>query len=339
MLQRVKIDRFGVISLSQALELILLETDDLTVTESKVVEVADGEYLNVNSDIDFSNTGFKATLYPYQQTGVSWLESITNEGLGSVLADEMGLGKTVQIIALLSIFKKKWRLPSLIITRATIIENWRREFDKFSDGLSVRVHMGVKRSGLPSKIKKFDVTLTSYETAVRDQLMFALIEWGFVVLDEAQDIKNPWTNRAIAVKSFKRRISIAVTGTPVENKLLDLWSIMDFTHSGLLGAKNHFEENFVNNESSARQIERIVSPFMLRRLISEVADDLPEKIIIPQAIEMSEIEIELYEVLRQEIVAEYGAVAELVSMIKLRQFCTHPLILEECKELNHLLAS
>lgn len=340
LLQSVSISGFGIISLRQALDLILAESDYLVVSESEEMQEGDEtRYPFANTEGTLDRVGFTATLYPYQQTGVSWLDSIADEGLGCILADEMGLGKTIQIIALLTIYKEKWGLTSLIIAPATILENWRREFYKFSGDLSVLVHAGSQRTGFPSTLKNYDIIVTSYDTAVRDQGMFGMLDWGFIVLDEAQAIKNPDTRRAIVVKSLKRRISIAVSGTPVENRLRDLWSIMDFSCPGLLGSRNFFESSYEDTKSGANRIEHIVSPLMLRRRIADVADDLPEKIIIPQAINMSEREVAEYEELRQNIAAKYGKSATLVSLIKLRQFCTHPLILEEHSDANSLMRS
>lgn len=329
-LEQHKIEGLGIISLRKALDLMLSEFEYLTV--SCIESVGD------NSDFDESfadlqdilkQSSFSATLYPYQRTGVTWLHSIAEEGLGCILADEMGLGKTVQIIALLTVFKEKWGLPCLVITPATLLENWRREFQKFSERMNVLVHAGSKRTGFPSTIKKYDVIVTSYDTAVRDQGMFGMLEFGFVILDEAQAIKNPDTRRAIAIKTLNRRISIAVTGTPVENSLSDLWGLMDFACRGLLGTKEQFESGFQDDDSSAKRVERIVSPLMLRRLVKEVANDLPEKIIISQAISMSEFESIEYDALRQKIVVEYGDSATFVSLIRLRQLCCHPFLIEK----------
>ncbi|MBT6049434.1 MAG: DEAD/DEAH box helicase [Candidatus Scalindua sp.] len=322
----------GVISLRQCLDLLRLESDYLKVAKVDLTTVERKKDCETTysalSDL-LSEYGFSATLYPYQQTGITWLRRVSNEGLGCILADEMGLGKTVQIIALLTLFKSHWKLPALIIVTATLMENWRREFLKFSGEMRVLKHEGFQRTGFPSVIKEYDVVVTSYDTAVRDQGMLGILNWGFIVLDEAQAIKNPETRRAISIKSLNRKISIAVTGTPVENRLGDLWSIMDFACSGLLGTRKQFEALHTNSEESARRIERIVTPLILRRRIADVADDLPEKIIISQCVNMAESEIQQYEELRQQIADEYGKSATLVSLIKLRQFCTHPFLLDE----------
>jgi len=340
LLQSCSIEAFGSISLRQALNLIISKSEYLVISESDNTE-EDNDVRSTFSKIEetLTRSGFTANLYPYQQTGVSWLSSLANEGLGCILADEMGLGKTVQIIALLTIYMVKWNLPSLIIAPATLLENWRREFYKFSGKMSVLIHAGSQRTGFPSTLKGFDIVITSYDTAIRDQGMLGMLNWSFIVLDEAQAIKNPDTRRAIAVKSFNRKVSVSVSGTPVENRLLDLWSVMDFSCSGLLNTREYFESNYQDTQSSANLIERIVSPLMLRRRIVDVASDLPDKIIIPQAVNMSEEEVDRYEELRQSIADEYGKSATLVSLVKLRQFCTHPFILEEHAYTNPLLRS
>jgi len=337
-----EIVKSGPISLRQYLILIRSSTEYLKIIETDYeneigpVNIEDQIILN---EIQLVEQGFSAKLYNYQKTGVSWLQSIANEEIGCVLADEMGLGKTLQIIALITLFKSRWKLPTLIVAPATLLENWRRELYKFSGALNIIVHNGSQRTGFPSVLKTFDVIITSYDIVVRDQSMFCIIDWGFIVLDEAQAIKNPDTGRAVAIKQLSRKVSIAVTGTPIQNSLRDLWSIMDFVCTGLMGSRNQFEANNSDTETNAIKMEHIVSPFMLRRLVIDVANDLPEKIIIPQAVNISESEIIKYEDLRCQIADEYGKSATLVSLIKLRQFCTHPFLLEESGEIDPMILS
>ena len=329
LLETANIIELGRITVKQAFDLIK-EESPLILISSVQVDSSDPNllYNHLEQDLKLlTDNGFHANLYPYQKNGFTWLKSVSEEGLGCILADEMGLGKTLQIIAVLSYYKIKWKLPSLIIAPATLLENWHREFSRFSPKVQVHIHSGRKRTGFPSLIKKFDIVVCSYDTAIRDQGLFGMIDWGFIILDEAQAIKNNETNRAIAVKGLKRRVGIAVTGTPVENKLLDLWSIMDFSCPRLLGSHNAFEKNYTDEPQSAEKLEMIVSPFMLRRRIADVASDLPEKIIIPQPVNMEEHEINDYELVRQNIAEEYGKSATLISLLRLRQFCSHPLLL------------
>lgn len=324
------ISDISTLSLRQCLDLIKSGADFLNLKVYNHNLTAPSSTTGTNfpelSDL-LTKQKFSATLYPYQKIGVSWLYNLANEGLGCILADEMGLGKTLQIIALLTLFKNKWNRTALIVSPATLLENWRREFLKFSQGMAVLVHAGSHRTGFPSKLKKYDVIITSYETSVRDQGMLGTINWSFIVLDEAQAIKNPETQRANTLKSFNRMVSIAVSGTPIENRLRDLWSLMDFSCTGLLGNLEQFEFSNSHSEDYAKRIEKVVSPLLLRRRVADVAHDLPEKIIITQAVSMSDAELLQYEKLRQQISDEYGKSATLVSLIKLRQFCTHPFIL------------
>jgi SNF2 family DNA or RNA helicase len=270
---------------------------------------------------------FEGDLYQYQLRGYRWLKLIKQQGIGCVLADEMGLGKTIQIIALLADERNS---TSLIIAPASLLENWRREFLKFSPQLGTIIHRGGSRTGFPSKLNNYDIVITSYGTAVRDRYMLGIIDWNIIVLDEAQAIKNPEALRTAEIKNFKKKCGIAVTGTPLENRLTDLWSLIDFTNHNMLGSLNRFNEIYEDtSSSSAKKLEETISPILLRRLVSQVAKDLPEKIEIPQFIEMHKFAIQDYESLRLQIKEEYGPKASLVALTKLRQFCCHPLVLSD----------
>ncbi len=271
---------------------------------------------------------FSGTLYPYQVDGWQWLTFLCQQELGGVLADEMGLGKTVQIIAALSCPVRDVVVPSLIIAPSTLLENWLREFKRFSSTLRVCVHQGPKRTGLPADLVGNDVVITSYETVVRDSALFDMIEWKVVVLDEAQAIKNPGTRRSRAVKKLKRNVGIAVTGTPIENKLRDLWSIMDFIFPGYLGNEKEFENHFGEGVDGGYAVEPYVSPLILRRRVRDVAEDLPERIDVPQILRLNDFEAEEYEQVRQTTLSKYGKSATLVSLTMLRMYCTHPMLLE-----------
>jgi SNF2 family DNA or RNA helicase len=268
---------------------------------------------------------FRGTLYPYQATGVRWIKALANEELGGILGDEMGLGKTVQVIA--AIAEQSDARPNLVVAPATLLENWRREIAKFAPSFKVAVHRGSQRSGFPSVLRGFDIVITSYDTAVRDLALLKMIPWHFVIADEAQAVKNSETLRAHSISEIPKRAGLAVTGTPIENRLEDLWSIFDFSCPGVLGTLTEFRDRFENTIDGALALQRTVSPLLLRRRVGEVADDLPERIDIPVAIEMTGSEAEEYERVRREVLDEYGPTGTLVALTKLREFCTHPFVL------------
>ena len=280
-----------------------------------------------SADDDLSR--FSGSLYPYQLDGYRWLSFICQENLGGILADEMGLGKTVQIIAAFADWKQDQSEPNLVIAPSTLLENWRREIARFAPSLKIYVHQGAHRTGMPDILRNHDVTIASYDTVVRDSALFEMVSWGIVALDEAQAIKNPDTRRANGVKQLKRRVAFAVTGTPFENRLRDIWSLVDFVLPGYLGTEREFEYMFGNDESGASAIEPFISPLLLRRHVADVAKDLPDRIDVPQVLVLNNEEIGSYEAHRLAILEEFGMSASLVALTKLRMFCAHPWLLEE----------
>ena len=272
-----------------------------------------------------SPKGIIGQLYPYQEDGWRWLSFIVRERLGALLADEMGLGKTLQVIsALRDPGTGKKVTSTLVVAPGSILENWKREIEKFCPDLRVLKHQGSMRTGRPIEIESYDVVLTSYDIVVRDLSLLKMIDWTVVVLDEAQNIKNPKAKRTVSAKQLSRSASLAITGTPVENRLTDLWSIMDFALPGYLGSIKEFQDNYEDDVDAAKRIEPLISPLLLRRRISEVANELPERIDIPEIIELNEEEAETYDKIRIGILNEYGKSASLVALTKLRQFCAHP---------------
>ena len=273
--------------------------------------------------------GFALKLYPYQSDGFRWLCRVADEGLGCILGDEMGLGKTCQVIGLLASEKEAERGPSIVVAPATVLENWRREIARFAPSLVARIHRGSDRAAFPSELRDVDVLLTSYETALRDLTILRLVAWNVAVLDEAQAIKNPFAQRTTALKQLPRRVALAVTGTPLENRLMDVWSIMDFSFPGYLGSRADFEVRYTNVTHDAALLEPLLSPLMLRRRVRDVARDLPERIDIPTAVPLgSEAALE-YEEVRRQAIEQYGANAALVALTKLRMFCTHPFLINQ----------
>ncbi|MFT6834624.1 MAG: SNF2 family DNA or RNA helicase [Francisellaceae bacterium] len=270
--------------------------------------------------------GLNADLYPYQKSGVSFLKLVSDQSLGCILADEMGLGKTLQVIALFQLEKRAKKSISLVIAPATLLENWRRECQFFAPELNILIHTGPNRSGDYRSLLLHDIVILSYDTVISDELLLCEVDWNIVVLDEAQNIKNPLAKRTLAVKKLPRRVSIAVTGTPLENSITDLWSISDFVLPSILGTLEKFDSEFSNEHTDASDLAPLVAPILLRRLVESVAKDLPKKIEIYQPIVMGDLLVNAYEQLRLETLEEYGAAAHMVATTKLRVLCTHPIL-------------
>lgn len=319
----------GTLTLRQYFYLIKNPSEIINIELPNPKKLERGNLKTIPSASEGIIPGFRGKLYSYQKIGYIWLKMIDDEGLGCILADEMGLGKTIQVICLIAKDIAESKSPSLIIAPATLLENWRREFMKFTPHIKLLVHRGSDRTAYHSKMTEADVIVSSYETVIRDLPLFKMISWNIIALDEAQAIKNPDALRTKGVKTIPRRVSIAVTGTPIENRLTDLWSIMDFVLPGLLGTKYDFEKRFDDELRSASLLEPQISPLILRRTIKQVASDLPERIDIPQPINLPPEQISAYENVRIETINEYGKGATLPALVRLRMFCTHPDLLTE----------
>lgn len=268
--------------------------------------------------------GLTATLFPYQARGVRWMwETISHTG-GLILADEMGLGKTLQIIALLLMEPPRAIAPALIVCPTSLIANWVREFERFSSGMTVMVHRGPDRAGVYRGLQKTNVVITTYDTMVNDISIFSSLEWSWVICDEAQAIKNPDSNRRRAIVTIPRCRTIPMTGTPVENSLLDLWSLADFAIPGLLGTRSEFEEAYPDSIESAQTVGFFTDPVILKRKVADVADDLPERIDIDVPLELDERLVEHYLTVRQMTLAKYPVAGALVATLQLQLVCAHP---------------
>lgn len=301
-------------------------------------ELPDSALLNIAPiREDDAPIGVTASLYPYQVDGWRWLQLLMSEDAGGLLADEMGLGKTLQII---SVVRDPGSAasgdPTLVVAPGSLLENWVRELSRFAPELRWIKHHGPDRTGSPAGLQgTADVVVTSYETATRDLSLLRMVRWDAVVLDEAQNIRNPATRRAKAVKCLDRRVSFAVTGTPVENRLRDLWSIMDFAMPGYLGKLSTFESRYEDSAEAASALEPLVSPLILRRRVREVAKDLPPRIDIPEVLQLREDEALAYDAVRVATRREYGDKATFVSLTRLRQFCAHPSLIHDGSEFRH----
>lgn len=267
--------------------------------------------------------GLNATLFPFQAKGVSWMHRTILLKGGLILADEMGLGKTLQIIALLAIDVPRKDSPALIICPTSLIANWVREFSRFAPGMTLLVHRGPERTGDYTKLQKTNIVITTYETAVNDISIFSAFEWSWVICDEAQAIKNPSSNRRACIASIPRRRAIPMTGTPVENTLLDLWSLTDFAIPGLLGTKSEFEHDYQDTYESAKELSKITESIILKRRVDQVATDLPERIEIDIPLELDEQLAAHYRSVREETVAKYPVAGDLVATLQLQMVCAH----------------
>ncbi|MCX8101924.1 MAG: DEAD/DEAH box helicase [Geminicoccaceae bacterium] len=292
----------------------------------------------------------KAQLRPYQQQGLSWLQFLSSVGLSGVLADDMGLGKTLQALAHILMEKQCGRLdrPVLIVAPTSLIPTWRSEIRKFAPDLRLLILHGNDRKELFDSIDQHDVVLTSYALLIRDRDELVARQFRLVVLDEAQAIKNPTTKLARTAVQLQAEQRLALTGTPIENHLGELWSVFNFLVPGLLGDREVFRRVFRNRiekEGDAERQALLVSrvrPFMLRRTKEQVASELPPKTEMLREIELTDAQRDLYETVRlamhERVRAEIKArglaqssIAILEALLKLRQVCCDPRLLKSQK--------
>jgi SNF2 family DNA or RNA helicase len=287
--------------------------------------------------------GLAATLRPYQLRGYSWMSFLRRWGLGACLADDMGLGKTVQALTLI---QKEWeagvRRPVLVICPTSVVGNWQKEAARFTPELPVMVHHGIGRRKGSTFKKEADtkaLVISSYSLLHRDLEVLKEVEWSGVALDEAQNIKNPETRQSKAARSLKSDYRLALTGTPVENNVGELWSLMEFLNPGLLGTQTEFKRKFylpiqtIRDAGATERLRRLTEPFILRRLKTDknIISDLPDK-----------MEMKVYCTLTKEQASLYAAVVSeatrdlegsdgikrkgvvLATLSKLKQVCNHP---------------
>lgn len=296
--------------------IIIAEPSELFLKAGKVAADAfDGEIVV---------PGLTTTLFPYQARGVHWMRETINHTGGLILADEMGLGKTLQIISLLLLEPTQPDAPALIVCPTSLIANWTREFARFASGFSVMVHQGPERTGVYRGLQKTNVVITTYDTMVNDISIFSSLEWSWLICDEAQAIKNPDSNRRQAIVTIPRRRTIPMTGTPVENTLLDLWSLADFAIPGLLGSRRDFELAYPDTTDSAQAVGRVTDPIILKRRVVDVAADLPERIDIDIPIELGDQLADHYLQVREQTLEKYPVAGALVATLQLQLVCAHP---------------
>jgi superfamily II DNA or RNA helicase len=277
---------------------------------------------------------FIGTLRPYQKAGYNWLRFLDELALGGCLADDMGLGKTIQTLCLLQWMKEQNRGVSLLVVPKSILYNWQLEASRFCPNLKVQIHSGTSRTQVDTELAKFDVIITSYAILRRDTLLFQSIHFNYVILDEAQFVKNPSSGIAQACWQLQANRYLTLTGTPIENSIIDLWSQMHFTNRNMLGSRQWFEKEFIGN-AKILQLQAIVKPFILRRLKGTVAQDLPEKFVHVQFCDMNPAQLEQYRTIKnhyRSLILENVETENvgptkfnlLEGLLRMRQVANHP---------------
>ncbi|MEG4491426.1 DEAD/DEAH box helicase [Microcoleus sp. D3_18_C4] len=291
---------------------------------------------------------FRGQLRPYQALGAGWLAFLERWGLGACLADDMGLGKSIELITFLLHLQEQNALeaPTLLVCPTSLLGNWEREVKKFGPTLKVLVHHGDKRAkgkAFATAIKGKDLIITSYALVFRDAKEFQGIKWQGLVLDEAQNIKNSEAKQSQAVRQIEASFRIALTGTPVENRLQELWSILEFLNPGYLGPRNFFQRRFAipiekyGDRESLQTLRSLVRPFILRRLKTdkEIIQDLPEKQEMTVFCGLAGQQAVLYQKIVEESIAELESAEGiqrrgmiLALLVKLKQLCNHPALVK-----------
>jgi SNF2 family DNA or RNA helicase len=306
----------------------------------------------------------RASLRPYQQQGLNWLQFLRQHGLGGILADDMGLGKTLQTLAHVLVEKEAGRLthPALIVAPVSLMGNWRREAERFTPGLRTLVLHGKERHESADQMGTHDLVIAPYSLLQRDRDRWLEQPWHLVVLDEAQNIKNASTHAAQVVGELQTRHRLCLSGTPMENHLGELWSLFHFLMPGFLGSQARFKDLFRNpieklgDAERLDQLRRRITPFMLRRTKRAVATELPDKIESISSVELSGKQADLYETIRlttekavRDALANKGLAKSQIqildALLKLRQVCCDPRLLpldsakkiKQSAKLEHLM--
>ncbi len=313
-----------------------LKDDGLLFVEGKDIVKHIANKIENLEEIDYKvPKELKATLRDYQLTGFKWFKTLSHYEFGGILADEMGLGKTVQTIAFLLSEKNK---KSIIVTPTSLIYNWRSEFEKFAPTMNIKIIHGNKeeREFNKDEIKEVDVLITSYGTLRNDYNLYEDINFDFCIIDEGQNIKNPLSQSSEVVKGLKANVKFALTGTPIENNLIELWSLFDYILPGYLYSKRKFQEKFIKVDNGSEELKKLIKPFILRRLKSEVMSELPDKIEKRFLIEMTEDQKKVYKAYVDDVkvkMKEKDFTTDKITIFsyltKLRQLTLDPSILIE----------
>ncbi|MFT5407380.1 MAG: superfamily II DNA or RNA helicase [Verrucomicrobiales bacterium] len=332
-----------------------LSAAQIAQPDVKLVDTAPENFFETSAEIEALKPkvpvdvpkGFLADLRPYQQHGFEWLQFLREQNLGGILADDMGLGKTIQTLCHLHHEKQSGRanLPCLIIAPKSVVPNWEKETRKFAPSLSVLTLEGPKRKRYYPVLQHADLVVTSYPVLLRDAEELLAQEFHYVVLDEAHTIKNATSQVTKIAYQINARHRLALSGTPIENHLGELWSLFHFLMPGYLGSELSFQQSYRipiekhRDEASFKRLAKRVRPLMLRRTKTLVAKDLPEKTEIIQTIDLTPKQIELYEAVRASIYKDLNAEIDrrglnaskiliLDALMKLRQVCCHPRLLK-----------
>ena len=293
-------------------------------------------------------SSFHGKLRPYQQAGLNWMGNMTRFNFGLCLADDMGLGKTIQVIAFLLYLKEKFPNnpgSTLIACPTSVLFNWYRELKRFAPDLEIVLHHGAKRLknavDIPEFLKPHRIYLTSYGTLRNDIDFLENVEFSGIIIDESQNMKNYASKQTQAINKLKSQYRICLSGTPIENRLLELWSLFNFLNPGLLGIRGEFQEKFIlpierfQNQEAADKLKLIISPFIMRRVKSDksIINDLPEKNEMKIFIELSEVQVKLYKELVETTLEKIDTISTdkrkktgviLGLLVKLKQICNHP---------------
>jgi superfamily II DNA or RNA helicase len=281
---------------------------------------------------------FEGELRPYQTDGYNWLRLLDELKLGGCLADDMGLGKTIQTLCLLQWLKEEGRGVNLLIVPTSLVHNWQKEIEKFTPSLRVYVHAGSQRDKEKLPVSEYDLILTSYPVIRRDKVLFGNYHYHYIILDEAQMIKNPIADVTRVCLNLRGKHFLTLTGTPIENSLSDLWSQVHFFSRNMLGALTHFMKE-AQEPGKQELYRKLLKPFMLRRKKTEVLKDLPEKNIIVQHCEMPPAQETFYKTLRNSYREKFlGGTKKgeklnpfvlLEGLLRLRQAANHPVIIDK----------
>ena len=326
------------------------QVDILSLIKSKEIKSHLTKLVDIKKEKTHKN--FNGKLRPYQTDGLSWLMFLRNNRFGGILADDMGLGKTVQTLAFLQKLKHQ-KQPAkrqfLLIAPTSLLFNWKQEALKFTPDLSVIIHAGTKRAKQSTELQNLDLVITSYGLIRNDSALFQELEFDVILLDESQNIKNHTAKTTQYINKLNAVCRVALTGTPIENTIRDLWSQMNFLNKGLLGSLKTFEEKYakpiekLGDHNKAKELQAVIKPFLLRRTKSEVAKDLPpitEKVIY---CEMTQEQSEYYEEVKSEYRNSLNDLTDqktlqkakfsiLQGLSRLRQIANHPLLVN--KEYN-----